>query len=308
MYIYPSRCRISGASWKPKRLRKGAIIVIEQNMPGGPEPAESASSEVPTPSMTRRASRHLQAVKGGKKKRLSATSASLPALNGKRPATTPLPTTNGQRPPTSPLPSARSARPVSSPLSAPISLERAYELLSERVAASESVTQQEGALIVRMPQEEIGQRVYLQSQATWQDHPYRPQYEAEVYRRAIQGHSLTAVVFRHIPSSEYFAWTGRQVPIELQILPGKATVLDFTLAMSTPFAAPPDPVASEIEKQPEKLAMGGILLGLALLGGITGAVLGLLVGYPLPGAIVGALAFSISGLLRITGNRATSAE
>jgi serine/threonine protein kinase len=236
----------------------------------------------------------------------------LPSLNGNRPPTSPLPSLNGKRSPTSPLPSLSNTRPATSPLPAvnsaqgstlpppvPISLQRAYEIFCAQVALSEPAEQKTGALVIRLPQEQVGQRVYLQSETSWQAHPYKHQQEAEVYRRAVQGNSLTAAVFRNLTANAYFVWTAREEPHQLLIVPGQTTLLDFTHS---------EPLSNNTETASEKTLTSAqrisvecaILLGLALLGALMGALIGLIVQQSITGALFGGLCLVFLGLVRIS--------
>jgi hypothetical protein len=217
----------------------------------------------------------------------------------KRTPTSPLPSVSGKRTPTSPIPSVHSAHPTTSPFAPPISLERAYEIFCAQVEDNESAELLTGALIIHMPPEQVGQRVYLQSQRTWLTLPYRLQYEAQVYRRAVQGHSLIAAVFRGIAADDYFVWTNRQEPVPLEIIPGKATLLDFT--GSTPVLVTSKEAEPPPSREQQRQIAGIFVLGLAALGALFGGLLGLLTGYTLAGALLGALALTAIALLRIKG-------
>ena len=235
----------------------------------------------------------------------------LPSLNSKRSPTSPLPSLHGKRPPTSPLPSLNNARPATSPLPAingaqesalpqpaPISLKRAYEIFCAQVALSEPEEQLTGALVIRLPQEQVGQRVYLQSETSWQAHPYKYQLEAEVYRRAVQGNSLTAAVFRNLGATAYFVWTTRQEPQPLLIVSGQTTLLDFT--HTEPTADDPETSSKLPLTLTQRISVEcAILLGLALLGALLGALIGLIVQQSIAGALFGALGLIFLGLARI---------
>lgn len=124
---------------------------------------------------------------------------------------------------------------VSSDASETATEEYAYHTLRKQIEESNATSLSEGALVVRAPASLAGQVIYLQPTVWWKQQPGQ-QYmrSAEVRRQVVLGHSLTSALFRNLQVQGYTFWTPQHEPVQVNIVPQQATLLEIGKAKRIP--------------------------------------------------------------------------
>jgi hypothetical protein len=104
---------------------------------------------------------------------------------------------------------------------------RGYKALCRQLEQGGATGPYDGALVVRVPEQQVGQLVYLQIKYAWHGKTRKELQFAQVQRYTVEGFTITAAVFQHVGANSYMVWLDQQQAVEVLIRSSKAGLLDL---------------------------------------------------------------------------------
>jgi hypothetical protein len=103
-----------------------------------------------------------------------------------------------------------------------------YEVFCRQLEQNGATGPYAGALVVRLPDQQIGQVIYLQLQHEYLKQTRTDLYTASVQRYSVGDHSVTVALFQQISANMYMVWMDHHQPITVNIKSSKAILVEFS--------------------------------------------------------------------------------